>query len=62
MGGDFPLAHPAVVSVIPGLDHVRRVAEAVTLYRTQIPLELWIALKAAGLIDEAAPVPGAVQT
>ena len=58
----FPLAHPAVVSVIPGLDHVRRVAEAVTLYRTQIPLELWIALKAAGLIDEAAPVPGAVQT
>jgi D-threo-aldose 1-dehydrogenase len=54
----FPLAHPTVVSVIPGLDHPRRVAETLALVRTPIPPELWIALKAAGLIDAAAPVPG----
>jgi D-threo-aldose 1-dehydrogenase len=56
----FPLAHPAVVSVIPGLDSAERVAETVALYRTQIPAELWIALRSEGLIDAAAPVPGAV--
>jgi D-threo-aldose 1-dehydrogenase len=53
----FPLAHPAVASVIPGLDHPRRVTQAVEWSRTRIPAELWIALRSAGLIDEAAPVP-----
>jgi D-threo-aldose 1-dehydrogenase len=56
----FPLAHPAVVSVIPGLGDPRRVAETVSLYQVRITGELWIALRSAGLIDEAAPVPGAV--
>jgi D-threo-aldose 1-dehydrogenase len=55
----FPLAHPAVISVIPGLDHPRRVAQTLNLYRTVIPPELWTALKSEGLIDEATPTPGA---
>jgi D-threo-aldose 1-dehydrogenase len=56
----FPLAHSAVASVIPGLDHSRRIAETVSLCQVNITGDLWIALRSAGLIDEAAPVPGAV--
>jgi D-threo-aldose 1-dehydrogenase len=56
----FPLAHSTVVSVIPGLDHPRRIAETVSLCQVKITGDLWIALRSAGLIDEAAPVPGAV--
>jgi D-threo-aldose 1-dehydrogenase len=53
----FPLAHPAVISVIPGVDHPRRVAQTIELYRTAIPPELWSALRSQGLIDETAPIP-----
>jgi D-threo-aldose 1-dehydrogenase len=53
----FPLAHPAVVSVIPGLNHPRRVAETIELYRTPVPGELWLALQSNGLIDASAPIP-----
>lgn len=54
----FPLLHPAVVSVIPGAvapDHVRQNARSVV---RPIPGELWSALKRQGLIDETAPVGG----
>jgi D-threo-aldose 1-dehydrogenase len=53
----FPLAHPAVVSVIPGAqspDEVRRNAE---ILRRQIPAALWSDLKAEGLLRPDAPVP-----
>jgi D-threo-aldose 1-dehydrogenase len=53
----FPLAHPAVISVIPGIDHPQRVAQTVYLYRTAIPPEFWSALRAQCLIDETAPIP-----
>ena len=53
----FPLAHPAVVSVVPGIDHPRRVAQTLELYRAQIPEGLWSALKSEGLIDETVPLP-----
>jgi D-threo-aldose 1-dehydrogenase len=56
----FPLAHPVVASVIPGLDHPHRVAETVELYRTPIPADLWSALRSAKLIDASAPTPHAV--
>jgi D-threo-aldose 1-dehydrogenase len=52
----FPLMHPAVVSVIPGAvtpDQVRQNAENVG---RPIPGELWATLKARGLIDEGSPV------
>ena len=52
----FPLLHPAVVSVIPGAvtpDQVRQNAENAARV---IPGELWATLKARGLIDEGAPV------
>jgi D-threo-aldose 1-dehydrogenase len=55
----FPLAHPQVVSVIPGLESAGHVAETVRLYNTRIPPELWHALRSAGLLRTDAPIPGA---
>jgi D-threo-aldose 1-dehydrogenase len=57
----FPLAHPVVASVIPGLDSADRVAEAVRWYSTRIPDEFWNTLRAEGLIDSAAPTPRTLQ-
>ncbi len=53
----FPLAHPAVVSVIPGAqtpDEVRRNAEVIG---AKVPTGLWADLKAEGLLRLDAPVP-----
>jgi D-threo-aldose 1-dehydrogenase len=53
----FPLAHPLVASVIPGLDSAARVQQALALYRHPIPAALWRDLKAAGLMRQDAPTP-----
>lgn len=53
----FPLAHPLVASVIPGLDSPARAEQALALYRHPIPAALWRDLKAEGLMRAAAPVP-----
>jgi D-threo-aldose 1-dehydrogenase len=54
----FPLAHPAVVAVIPGAVSAAEVRRNAELMAMPIPAELWAALKAEGLIPEGAPVPG----
>ncbi|MGL6159004.1 aldo/keto reductase [Microbulbifer sp.] len=54
----FPLAHPAVVSVIPGLSSPRRVESAVSQMQAAIPAAFWAALQDAGLIHPEAPLPG----
>jgi D-threo-aldose 1-dehydrogenase len=51
----FPLAHPLVASVIPGLDSAERVRQTVTLYDTPIPAALWSDLKAEKLLRADAP-------
>jgi D-threo-aldose 1-dehydrogenase len=53
----FPLAHPQVVSVIPGMNSPRQVAEAVRLMDIQIDPGLWSDLKEQGLIRAGAPIP-----
>lgn len=53
----FPLAHPLVASVIPGLDTPSRVEQAVSLYRHAIPAALWQDLKRGKLLREDAPAP-----
>jgi D-threo-aldose 1-dehydrogenase len=53
----FPLAHPQVVSVIPGMNSPRQVADAVRLMAIPIPPGLWADLKAQRLIRADAPVP-----
>lgn len=54
----FPLAHPAVVSVIPGLGSVTEVDKAIDLYHAPIPAAFWIKLREAGLLPTDAPLPG----
>ncbi|MFZ5675082.1 MAG: aldo/keto reductase [Pseudomonadota bacterium] len=53
----FPLAHPSVVSVIPGGVTPEQVRLNVKTLGAKIPKALWRDLKAEGLLDERAPVP-----
>jgi len=53
----FPLAHPLVASVIPGLDSPTRVAQALALYNIDIPAALWSDLKRQDLLRQDAPTP-----
>lgn len=51
----FPLLHPAVVSVIPGAVSAAQVQQNVRNSAVPIPAELWTDLKMQGLIDADAP-------
>jgi D-threo-aldose 1-dehydrogenase len=53
----FPLAHPAVVSVVAGMGSAAEVGRNVGLVLDQIPLSFWSALKEGGLIRRDAPTP-----
>jgi D-threo-aldose 1-dehydrogenase len=53
----FPLAHPSVVSVIPGGVTPDQVRLNVKTLAAKIPKALWRDLKAEGLLDERATVP-----
>jgi len=52
----FPLRHPAVVSVIPGGQAVPEVQSNAQAARAQVPDALWADLKAEGLLRADAPV------
>jgi D-threo-aldose 1-dehydrogenase len=54
----FPLAHPCVASVLPGIGTPRRLAQTLDLYRFAIPAGFWQALAAERLVREDAPLPG----
>jgi D-threo-aldose 1-dehydrogenase len=54
----FPLAHPAVVAVIPGARSVAEVDENFRLMSHPIPRDFWKELREARLLPEEAPVPG----
>ena len=53
----FPLAHPAVASVVAGVRRIDHLDEYPAFLRLPIPADLWAELGAEGLIDPAAPVP-----
>jgi D-threo-aldose 1-dehydrogenase len=55
----FPLGHPAVVSVIPGGQTPDQVVQNLALLNAPIPDTLWRDLKAAGLMSLDAPTPEA---
>lgn len=55
----FALAHPAVSAVI-GAVTPDEVAENLRMWQTPIPPAVWADLRAAGLLDEAAPLPNPV--
>lgn len=54
----FALAHPAVVSVVPGLASAAEVAETAARYSAAVPAALWEELRHARLLRADAPVPG----
>jgi D-threo-aldose 1-dehydrogenase len=53
----FPLAHPAVATVIPGARSATEVKENIRLLSVPIPSEFWSELKRRNLIDPASPTP-----
>jgi D-threo-aldose 1-dehydrogenase len=53
----FPLAHPAVVSVIPGLATPEEVYQVREFLSTPIPPSLWSDLRSEGLLHPCAPTP-----
>lgn len=53
----FPLAHPAVVSVIPGGATAHEVTSNVAFFQESIDVAFWTELKAAELINPDAPTP-----
>jgi D-threo-aldose 1-dehydrogenase len=53
----FPLAHPAVASVIPGARSVEELEENFRLVSHPIPAEFWTDLRKARLIPDEAPTP-----
>lgn len=53
----FILAHPAIVSVIPGAVKPAEVTQNVTVLNAEIPPGVWSDMKAEGLIRADAPTP-----
>lgn len=56
----FPLAHPAVASIIPGAVHSSEVTQNVALLQTSIPQAFWTDLKGEGLIHVDSPTPSTI--
>jgi D-threo-aldose 1-dehydrogenase len=52
---NFPLYHPAVVSVIPGGQSISEVNANRAILGKELPSALWAELKAAGLMRSDAP-------
>jgi D-threo-aldose 1-dehydrogenase len=53
----FPLGHPVVAAVIPGLANPAEVQASIDFFQFPIPQGLWDDLRSQGLIDERAPAP-----
>lgn len=55
----FPLAHPAVATVVAGARTPDEIRENVRLMRLPIPPQLWDEMRDQGLLAQAVPVPAA---
>ncbi|MBA2947008.1 aldo/keto reductase [Streptomyces himalayensis] len=54
----FPLAHPAVTSVLVGTRSAAEVQDAAEQFADAVPAAFWAELRAEGLLPGDAPVPG----
>jgi D-threo-aldose 1-dehydrogenase len=54
----FPLAHPAVISIIPGGARPAEVAQNIASIQAPVPNAFWQELKSEGLLDQECPTPG----
>lgn len=57
----FPMAHPASVSIIPGAAKPEELTANIASLDADIPAQFWSDLKSEGLIVADAPVPGQPQ-
>lgn len=55
----FPLAHPAIASVVLGAVTPGEVQRNLAGFTRSIPLQFWHDLRAAGVLRDDAPIPGA---
>ncbi|MBT6274848.1 MAG: aldo/keto reductase [Chromatiales bacterium] len=53
----FPLAHPAVLSVIPGAIAPEQVQNNIAAFQSEVPAEFWAALRRENLVRADAPLP-----
>ena len=53
----FPLAHPAVATVLTGVRSVEELEQNVRMFRHPVPAALWTDLKEGGLLPREAPTP-----
>jgi D-threo-aldose 1-dehydrogenase len=53
----FPLSHPQVLTVVPGMGTREQARQAAEYLKRPVPQALWTELRAAGLIRPDAPVP-----
>lgn len=56
----FPLAHPAITTVVIGARSAAEVTQNARLAALSLPAEMWSALRAEGLLPEHVPTPAAV--
>ena len=56
----FPLAHPAVASCIPGGQDLAQLRQNLDWFAAPLPDALWLALRDAELLDARAPLPAGV--
>lgn len=54
----FPLAHPAIATVLTGVRSVAELEENERMFRHPVPAALWADLRQDGLLPEDAPTPG----
>ena len=53
----FPLGHPAVVSVVVGARNGDQMRQNADRFADPVPAQLWADLRAAGLLDQEVPTP-----
>lgn len=53
----FPLAHPAVASIVPGAENAEQVRANCTAFSSSVPAEFWTELKELEILNGDAPVP-----
>jgi D-threo-aldose 1-dehydrogenase len=58
----FPLAHPAITTVLVGARSPQEINENARFIDTPIPEQLWADLLTAGLLRPGTPVPGPLPT
>jgi len=53
----FPLGHPVTAGIVVGMRSAEEVRHNATLFRDDVPAQVWADLRGEDLLDDRAPVP-----